>query len=245
MIEADGPVAVLGQPLGRGLDLGHSFRPAGKRRFIDHALVGLHPRNMGITEKRQPVRQKPHRQIDRTDDVIDTLAGQTVHEVEVDGIDTGIPQVLDGGGGGLERLHAVDRLLDVPVEILNAQAGAGDAGLGQGFRHFPAERPGVDFHRHLGIGGETETLPDGAHERREILLGKHGRRAAAPMHMDDIGGCRHGVGDQGQLLVEHGGIIGDRLMALDDFRVATAIPAHGGAERHMEIKRKGIIAADG
>ena len=49
-----------------------------------------------------------------------------------------------------------------------------------------------------------------------------------------------GRGDQVDLTPEQVEILGDRVVAGDDLGVAAAVPAHGPAERHMEIERQAL-----
>ena len=68
----------------------------------------------------------------------------------------------------------------------------------------------------------------------------HGRRAAAEMDVAHREVAWQGRGDQVDLAIEQVEIFGDRIVARDDLGVAAAVPAHGPAERHMEIERQAL-----
>ena len=68
----------------------------------------------------------------------------------------------------------------------------------------------------------------------------HGRRAAAEMDVAHRETGWQGRGDQVDLALEQVEILGDRIVARDDLGVAAAVPAHGPAERHMEIERQAL-----
>ena len=55
------------------------------------------------------------------------MPGQSVENVEIDRRHAAPSHVIDDIGGLLEGLDAIDRHLHVVIEILHADAGAGDA----------------------------------------------------------------------------------------------------------------------
>ena len=245
MVEPDAPIAVFGQALGRRFGLAQPFRRAGQRRLVDHALMGLHPGDMGVAEQGQPVRLQSDRLVDGLHHELDRLVRQAVHEIEVDGRDAGATQPGDHFGRHLEGLDPVDRPLDDVVEILHAQAGPRHPGPRQGDRLVFGQRPRVDLDRHLGPRGEGKALAQRRHQGGEILRREHGRGAAAPVDMGDLGPLGDGAGNQTGLALEHPCIVANRCVLAHDLGVAAAVPAHAGAERDMEIERHPLVARDG
>ena len=225
------------QALGRRLRLGPARRTVGQLGRVDLALVGLHPRHMGIAEHGEPIGRERDDPVDGRDDVGHGLARQAVHQVEVDLGDSGGAERVDGVRDRLERLHPVDGALDRRREVLDAEARPRDAEFGERGDDVAVESPRIDLDGDLGIVGEAEPAGDAGHQSAELGPGQQGRRSAAPMNVghDRAGGDRRG--DQLDLARQHIRIRGHRIMAPGDAGVAAAVPAHPGAERHVEIER--------
>lgn len=82
--------------------------------------------------------------------------GQTVDEIDIDRADAGGAEPAHGPRGDLETLFAIDRTLNVHVEILHADRNATAASTGQGRDAIVVDAAGIDFDGELGGGVEPE-----------------------------------------------------------------------------------------
>ena len=118
--------------------------------------------------------------------------GEAVDEVDVGAADAAPPGAGEHLAGDLGRLHPVDRPLHLGVEVLDAEADAVDAGLGEGVEVGRGAAPRIDLDRDLGAGGEREVAADGRHQQAATSSGSRkvgvpppqwswtARRSAAP-----------------------------------------------------------------
>ena len=179
-----GPGVVVEADCGKTLLLEHlmsqqRLREASMRvrqqRVVDHALARQHPGHVRVAEHRHTGGCKQPRPRKRACDVIQRLAGQSVHEVEIDGGNTGRAQLGRAERHLPERLYSVDLLLDPQGKGLGAEAGPRDTAAGQ--------RAGI-------IGVETTRIefrsPFGGRVDPERSL----KRRADPTEL----GCRQGIG---------------------------------------------------
>ncbi len=236
VIETDLPVACFHQSFGNRLRLGVASCRIGKRVFVDQPLVLLEARDVSVAEHGEALRAHGHRQIYRLDAGRNSLMRETVDEVEVDGMNAIEAQVLDGRERCFRRLDAVDRLLHLRIEALDAKAGAGHAGFTQCCRHFGLQAARVDLDCRVYLRRETELRPEGLHQLDEFLRLDDGRRAATEMDLAHIEAGAPGFGNQIYLPMQHLEIVEDRLVFFGDGRVAPAVPAHGSAEGDVEVK---------
>ena len=121
-----------------------------------------------------------------------------------------------------------------------SQAGAVDARPRQCRGRIGGQRARVDLDRDLAIRLHREAGADMGQQGFEVGGCDHGRRAAAEMDVAHREAGWQSRGDQVDLPVEQVEIVGDRIVARDDLGVAAAVPAHGPAERHMEIERQAL-----
>ena len=238
VVEADAEVTMGPEPCRRGLGLGPARVLLRQLRVRDQPLVGLHPGHVGIAEERDAVRRQGRREVDAAQQVGDPLPRQAVHQVEVDAPDAGRAQALDRPRHHLEGLDAVDRRLHGGGEVLDAEAGAGHAGLGEGPGLFRVQGPGVDLDRDLDRRVEAEGRAQAVGQAPEVVARQHRRGAAAPVQLHHARAGRQGSGNQLGLLQQAPGVVRDRLVAPHHLGVAAAVPAHLRAEGHVQIERK-------
>ncbi len=193
---------------------------------------------MGVAEQRDPGRLQSQRQIDHRLDLADRLVRQAVHQIEVDGVDAVPAQPAADPLDHRERLVAVDRRLHLRVEILDADAGAVDPGLGQSGDVVLGRVARIDLDRDLGVGGEGEGLAQAGDQRKPVGWRQHRRAAAAPVQVAGCEAAGQGVRDQPDLGRQRVEVGADRLVAVDDLGVAAAEPAHLVAERDVEVERQ-------
>ena len=131
--------------------------PLGGRRqirLVDEALVTLHPRNMRIAKERNPTGRQRQHTSDGVPHALDRLFRQSVHEIDIDLANAGAVQPLDGACRFGERLDPVDRLLNLGIDVLNAEAGSRHAGARQRLNLGPRKPARIDLDRELRIRHE-------------------------------------------------------------------------------------------
>ena len=118
---------------------------------------------MRVVEDREPVGAEGERALEGVGETGGRLVWETVDEIEVERLEAGFAQPRDGLADERLGLDAVDGLLDVRIEILDAERGAVGAELAEGGDVVAGEAARVEFDADLGIGGEGETrAQDGA-----------------------------------------------------------------------------------
>ena len=237
MIEPDRLVAESPEAVAGMLELGPARHGVRKSCFVDQLLMSLHPGHMGVTEQRQPIRLQAGRRIHRSPDAAQVLMRQAVHQIDIDRLDPGLSQPIDDPSRGRERLDAIDRFLHLGIDILQADAGAGDANGGEGSDLVLAEAARVDLDRELGIIGDRELVMQMLAEPADVVTFENGRAAAAEMEVTELATGTEGRCDKIDLGKQQVEKAGHRVVAIDDLGVATAEPAKRVAKRHMDIKR--------
>src|SRR5580693_5527658 len=87
-----------------------------------------------------------------------SLVRQAIDQIDVDAVKSQRPRRANQIAGHLERLNAVNRLLDVGMEILNPHAQAVKPEPPQRFEVFARCDPRVDFDSDLRVGGEAKAF---------------------------------------------------------------------------------------
>src|SRR5262249_55431798 len=138
----------------------------------------------------------------------------------------------------LVGLHAMDRLLDERVEVLDAQAETVEAELPQDATLLWSGRPWVHFDPYLGLIREGKALLDVTVEVGDLLGGKIGRRAAAPVQLLDPAGRINVGAHPVNLLLETGEVRNAHFVLFADHDVAAAEEAERLAEGEVKVKRE-------
>ena len=192
---------------------------------------------MRVAEQGDALRRQRERLLGAAAHVVDALARQAVHQIEIEVGDARLAQRRDGARDLLVGLDAADRLLHVRREILHAEAGAVDAEADQDARERAVDMARIELDRVLAQAREIERLLEPGDDPGEVQAAERGRRAAAPVQV------RHrmradALGDEADLGDQHGGVGVDRLLLADRLGVAAAIEAELAAERDVQIERE-------
>ena len=83
----------------------------------------------------------------------------------------------------IKALNAVDGLLHVDIEVLNADAGAVKAAFHHGIHQIIAGRARVHFNGDFGVGQDVDLIADFGHDGAQIIGAQDGWAAAAKMNM--------------------------------------------------------------
>ena len=213
---------------------------AGKLGIVDHLLVLLEPRHMGIAEDRDAVGLQLRRLLRGLRDAVHRLGGEAVHEVEVHRGEARLAQELVGGLDEAEGLQPVDLHLHRRGEILHAEADAVEAHAGQHPGAFARQRAGIGFERHLAAGGEAEALVDGLDDLADVQVIEIGGRAAAEVEMGDLAlAAAEERGRAPDVLHQIFDVARRAVIAVGHRGVAAAIPAELAAEGDVDIDREG------
>lgn len=137
---------------------------------------------------------------------------------------------------------AVDGRLHSRIEILYTQAGARDAAVGEAPNSVAVEAARVELDGDFGLGRGLEVPTQRIAQPAHVGRRHHAGRTAAPMDVAHAQALWNGARDAFDLAQQELGILRDRRIALGDHSMAAAIPAHGGTERHVQVKRCSGIA---
>ncbi len=136
----------------------------------------------------------------------------------------------------VEGLHAADRLLHLRRGVLHAEARARDADRGQRARQRFVEPARVELDGVLLQARQVEQRGEPRGDRLQPMRPQDRGRAAAPMQMGELAAAQGA--EQRDLVEQALGVGLDRLAPAHGVRIAAAIEAQLGAERHVDVKRE-------
>ena len=157
---------------------------SGHRR-IWQLLVALHPGGIGITERRDAVRLQRKGAFNRRDHLVRRLMRKAVHQIEIDTCNADLAEPRHRPPRILERLDSVDGLLDLGVEILDAEACARHADGDERGNMIAVKAARTDLDRDLGALAHLEPQPNHG-QPEQIPRRQDRRRPPAPMDMNDL-----------------------------------------------------------
>ncbi len=163
------------------------------------------------------------------------LQRQAVERVDVHRSDTGAAQCVDDVARQFETLRPVDRRLHIGVEILNADAGAGDTQKLQAFKKRVVRVGRIDLDRDLGAGNDVEYLFQRFANRCEFRRAQQAGRAAAQMQVGELAPLPDAPADHADFGASVAHIFFNRRVALRVLGVASAEPAQPVAEGDVQI----------
>ena len=220
------------------------FKAVGQRSVIDSALMRLECGYMSITKDREAIGTKLKTLTNRVQTRGRGLVRQSINQVKIYAFHAGPPQFNRRRRRFFEALHPIDGALNDQIETLDAEARAIHATLGQRRYHRLRQGAGIDLDSDFRSRMDQEAAP---HKFDQMLesVGRHDRRrTAAEVNMTDLNTVPNLAGYVIDLASERGSICRDRLVAPHHRRVTAAIPAHGPAERNMEIERGVALRRD-
>ena len=185
VVHADVLEPGVGEALERGQEDRELRRLVGQVR-LEHALVLLHPRDVRVGVDGEAVRPDLEDAVDRRREALGRLVRQAVDEVDVDAREPQRARRADEVPRGLEGLDAVDRGLDLGIEVLHAHAQAVEPQRRERLEVPRRRHARVDLDADLRVRRELEALPDAAAETGQQLRREVRRRAAAQVELDDL-----------------------------------------------------------
>ena len=191
---------------------------------------------MGVAENRQPVRIDFQHLIEGALERFDGLIGQAVDKIDVDGFEAKFAQLLDHALRLRAWLDAVDGQLHLGIKILHADGGTIEPGFPKGQQMVRRDAARVDFHTGFEVGGQWESLANGAAQFTNLRRLHECRCAAAPVQLHNFPFRIQHSAHLSQLLAEISQIRPALLLLLGDDRRAAAIPAEALAERDVKVE---------
>ena len=185
----------------REAGLGKALASAGKRVRVNLPLARDQVGDMGIAEHGEAVGAHRLAARKRIGETGFRLHGQAVHQIEIKRANAGRSEQLDRLRDSLGGLNATDRRLNCRIEGLNAEAGACDAGLGQGGSKLGVEPARVDFDRDQGRTAGAERLANMVYQRGKLMRSNSIGAAAAKGDSNNIAAAVQGLGDEVDLEV--------------------------------------------
>ena len=219
------------------------LRGRGEIGALDAALRLEQVRQVRVAVERDPVGRGGDDLVQRHRELRGALVRKPVDQVRVDRDEPVRPRGVDHGEGLGLALDAVDGLLDVGIEILDAHGDAVEAELAEERDRRRVDLARVDLDGHLGIRGERECAGQVPHQVRHLVAGEERGRAAAPVQLND--GCAaledrgHGV----DLAREIADVLRAAAVVLGDDLVAAAVEADRVAERQVDVQRERVVGA--
>src|SRR5262249_55051833 len=136
----------------------------------------------------------------------------------------------------LERLAAVDALLNRRFEVLDAHTHAVETESGQRPDLLLAGDRGVNLDRGLDAPGPGKPPLDRVREAGELSRGEIGRGGAAEMNLDHLGPRGDQRGDLVELQLQRPDVSLDERLAPGHEHVAAAVVTELPAERDVDIQ---------
>ena len=163
-----------------------SIRGVGKVRGQNAALRLEVVRQMSVVVERDAIGRELKHLVDRFREGGARLLRQPVDEVHVDGFEPVRAGRVDRGLRLFEGLDAVDRLLHVGIEVLNAAGHAVETEFAELLHFFGGAGARVDFDREFAARGEREALRERFHHVRELVVREERGSAAAEVQLCEL-----------------------------------------------------------
>ncbi len=142
---------------------------------------------------------------------------------------------VDHEAGLLLALDAVDGLLHVGVEVLDADAHAVEAQLGEQRDGGLITLRGSTSMEYFAIRDQREVLAHDAHQLAQLVVGQEGRRAAAQVQLQDFPRAIEAGHLEIHFLFKVSQVLCRAAVILGDDLVAGAVVADRIAERDVEV----------
>ena len=240
MIHADVHVAGRDQRVDRQFQqaqLGLRRRQVGG---LDLALRLEQRGQVGVAVHRDAVRPCGDHRLQRARETLDGLPGQPVDQVHVDRLEAVGAAGLDDGEGFLHALDAIDGTLHLRIEVLDAEAGAVEADVGELGDVCRLDEAGIEFDRDVAAiaVGEAEVAAQAVHDFTQLRRGQEIGRAAAEVQLDDLAVAVEQLAVQRDLAVQAGQVALGAAGVAGDHAVAATVEAGALAERHVHVERQ-------
>ena len=204
----------------------------GFRQFGGHDLFLVLAQRWqeGEAVDRNAVRGEARHFRERVRRLAEVLAGQAVHEVEVQASDAVRAYKAAELGSSFIGLIAADLALDFGVEVLHADAEAVESMPEEEVQLLVIARHGVGFDGQFRIVFDVKRLAHEIEHGAELILLQRAGRAAAPVDLRDAAPLRQERAHEPDFPEQRVHVFGGLCGALELGRVAAAIVANDRAE---------------
>ncbi len=240
MIHADVDVAGGGELFDGKAQQCDAQRGIGQVGGVDPGLGAEHLGQVRVAVDRKAVGPRGERGVQRAREAFQGLPGQAVDQIHVHRFQAVFAAGAQDGERVFGRLLAVHRLLHLRIEILDAEAGAGDAQSRKLADVLGGDVARVEFDGDVAVFGlaEMEPLAQRLQQPGDLRGAKEVRRAAAEMQLHHLPVRIEQGGDAVDLRVQHLQIMRATTLVAGDDAVAAAVEAGALAERHVHVERQ-------
>ena len=203
------------------------------------ALLLFQPGHVGVAKERNAIGSEADDLIHGVGERVGGLMGKAIDQIDIDAVKAEFARGKEEVAGHFVGLNAVDGLLHLGLEILNAHAETVESELAKSFEVLAGSYAGVDFDADLAVGVKMEMVLCEGEEVFDLLGREVGRCAAAPMELNDRAIPGDAAADALHFLLQDVEIgRSDTFVFLDDY-VAGAEEAKALAEGDMHVERDG------
>ncbi|MNF49977.1 hypothetical protein D3C84_312620 [compost metagenome] len=252
MVHADVDITGLGQTANGQFE---QLQLALRRWHVLRAnqpLRAHHLRQMRITVGSNPVRAQGNDLGKGDVETLHRLQGQAVNQIDADRLELRLARRRDQRINLRFTLLAIDRRLDVGIEVLHAKAQAIEAQLAQRMDLFAADGARVDLDGKLMVVAvvHVECLVQAIHQVGQLFLGQIRRCAPAQMQLRKLARAVEQSGLHGDFTLEVGQVFDGPMGFLGNDFVAGAVVTKAFAERNVDVHRqrfrhRGLVAVVG
>src|SRR5579883_3186509 len=240
MIHADVTVSRCTQPVDRQPEERDARRRSRKRLRIDLSLRSEQPWHMGIAVDREPVGIRRDDRVQRPREPIQRLVRQPIDEIDVDRAQARCAAGRDDAERLLHALNAIDGLLHLRIEVLDAEARTVKSQLAQALDVRRRGEPRIELDREIQIGGTAEAeMPDDAlDDPGKIRPAEEVGSTAAEVELAHLPVVVEEGRDHRDFTKQPLDVSAARAGVTRDQPIAAAVEARAGAEGHMNVERQ-------
>src|SRR6516165_8772460 len=208
-------------------------------------MLFFEPWHVSIAEHGDAIGGQANDLLDGVREALGGLIRQSVNQVHIDAVEAKLASGGDEVTGGFERLNAMDGLLDILLEILDAHAEAVEAHLANLFHMGARGNARINLNTNFSVAGKRETLARVGEEILNLFRREVGGSAAAPMELDDLAFARNALRHTVDFFLEHRQVGRSDTLIFANDHIAGAEQAQALAEGKMHIKCHGRALAVG
>ena len=169
--------------------------------------------------------------------------GETVDKVEVDGGKAEVAHPAEHLLGHFTRLDSMHGLLDLRVEILNAEGGAVESNFTKGCDMVAVQPARVYFDTGFEVVGKSEVAMNDFTELADFIRVEKRWRAATPVKLDGFAAWIEQRGHLGHFLAQVLDVSHSLAVIQRDDSGAAAVPTQSFAKGDVEIERQVALGA--
>ena len=186
MVHADFPIAGFLEHFSSKFVERPFLGTGGKVFFGEFSLSNtFYPGNMGITVKGNPIRAEFVDVPNRMEDAFLSLQRKTVDEIEVEGGVPDVSRMVRDRGNLFEGLNSVDDVLNLGIEVFDAETEAPESESEHGFEMISRGEVRVGLEREFMGFGYADIAQQGFDQSRKVPRTEEGWRSTAHVEFPD------------------------------------------------------------